>query len=338
MARDQRRARAAQLTRAPARPGRVRFYGSVVPADSFREDLIAGLSLPQKQIPPKYFYDGTGSRLFDRICRLAEYYPTRAELAITRAHLAAIARFAGPGCELIEYGSGASRKTRLLIRALRPAAYVPVDISEAALAAAAGRLAREFGWLHIFAVVGDFTQPLRLPVFRARPGRRRVVYFPGSTIGNFTPEDAQAFLRMTRGQVGGTGAMLVGVDLKKDANLLHAAYNDGRGVTAAFNVNLLGRANRELGADFNLRRFRHYAFYNPALSRIEMHLVSLARQSVNVGEHRFAFEPGETIHSENSYKYTVEEFAALAAEAGFRAERVWRDKGERFALFGLVAA
>jgi dimethylhistidine N-methyltransferase len=338
VARDQRRTRAAQLARVPARPGRVRFYGSVVPADSFREDLIAGLSQPQKQIPPKYFYDAQGSRLFDRICRLAEYYPTRAELAITRAHLAAIARFAGAGCELIEYGSGASRKTRLLIRALRPAAYVPVDIAEAALAAAARRLAREFGGLHIFAVVGDFTQPLRLPVFRARPGRRRVVYFPGSTIGNFTPEDAQAFLRMTRGQVGGAGAMLVGVDLKKDANLLHAAYNDAHGVTAAFNLNLLRRANRDLDADFNLKRFRHYAFYNPALGRIEMHLVSLARQSVGVGEHRFAFEAGETIHTENSYKYSLPEFTALAGEAGFRAERVWRDARERFAVFGLVAA
>ena len=339
MARDQRRARAARLgrARASARPGRVRFYGSVIPADSFREDLIAGLSQPQKQLPPKYFYDAAGSRLFDRICRLPEYYPTRTELAITRANLAAIARFAGAGCELIEYGSGASRKTRLLIRALRPAAYVPVDISEAALAGAAQRLAREFGWLHIFAVAGDFTQPLRLPVFRSRPGRRRIVYFPGSTIGNLTPEDAQAFLRMTRGQVGRAGAMLVGVDLKKDANLLHAAYNDARGVTAAFNLNLLARANRELGADFGLRRFRHYAFYNPARGRIEMHVVSLARQSVGVGEHRFAFEPGETIHTENSYKYAVEEFATLASEAGFRAERVWRDARARFALFGLVA-
>jgi L-histidine N-alpha-methyltransferase len=339
VARVQRRARAARLAgaRPPARAGRVRFYGSVVPAASFREDLIAGLSQPQKQLPPKYFYDAAGSRLFDRICRLPEYYPTRAELALTRANLAAIARFAGPGCELIEYGSGASRKTRLLIRALRPAAYVPVDISEAALAGAAQRLAREFGWLHIFAVAGDFTQPLRLPVFRARPGRRRIVYFPGSTIGNLTPEDAQAFLRMTRGQVGRAGAMLVGVDLKKDANLLHAAYNDARGVTAAFNLNLLARANRELGADFDLRRFRHYAFYNPAPGRIEMHLVSLARQAAGVGGHRFAFEAGETIHTENSYKYSLPEFTALAGDAGFRAARVWRDARARFALFGLVA-
>ena len=310
----------------------------MVPADSFREDVIAGLSQPHKALPPKYFYDAEGSRLFERICRLPEYYPTRAELSLTRRHLAAIARFAGRGCELIEYGSGASLKTRLLLRALRPWAYVPVDISQAALAAAAQRLSREFGWLHIFAVVGDFSQPLRLPVRRARAGRRRVVYFPGSTIGNLTPEEAQAFLRMTRGQVGRSGAMLVGVDLKKDANVLHAAYNDARGVTAAFNLNLLQRINRELGADFDLRRFRHYAFYNPQLGRIEMHLVSLERQPVNVGAYRFEFAPGETIHTENSYKYAGEEFAALAAEAGFRAERAWRDTQNRFALFGLVAA
>lgn len=299
--------------------------------------MIAGLSLPQKALPPKYFYDAAGSRLFERICRLPEYYPTRAELALTRRHLAAIARFAGKGCELIEYGSGTSLKTRLLIRALRPSVYVPVDISEAALAGAARGLAREFGWLHIFAVTGDFSQPLRLPVTRARAGRRRVVYFPGSTIGNLTPQEAQAFLKMTRGQVGRAGAMLVGVDLKKDPNALHAAYNDSRGVTAAFNLNLLQRINRELGAGFDLRQFRHYAFYNPQLGRIEMHLVSLVRQRVSLGDYRFEFAAGETIHTENSCKYSVEEFSALAAEAGFRTEKSWQDAQKRFALFGLVA-
>jgi len=303
-----------------------------------REDVIAGLSLPQKSLPPKYFYDAEGSRLFERICRLPEYYLTRAELSLTRAHLDAIARFAGRGCELVEYGSGASLKTRLLIRALGPSAYVPVDISAAALAGASRRLAREFPRLHLFAVTGDFSQPLRLPVFRARAARRRVVYFPGSTIGNLVPEEAQAFLKMTRGQVGRAGAMLVGVDLKKDASVLHAAYNDARGVTAAFNLNLLRRINRELGADFDLRRFRHYAFYNPAPGRIEMHLVSLRRQTVNVGAYRFEFAPGETIHTENSYKYSVVEFSALAADAGFRAAHVWQDARKRFALFGLVAA
>jgi dimethylhistidine N-methyltransferase len=321
-----------QRARRPA--GLVRFFGSVLAADSFREDAIAGLSLPHKALPPKYFYDAEGSRLFERICRLPEYYPTRAELSLTREHLADIARFAGRGCELIEYGSGASSKTRMLLRRLRPARYVPIDISPAALGGAARRLAREFPWLDIQPIIGDFSRPLRLPRAKAR----RVAYFPGSTIGNLTPEEAEAFLRMTRDHVGARGAMLVGVDLKKDANLLHAAYNDSRGVTAAFNLNILARINRELGGGFDLRRFRHYAFYNAPRGRVEMHLVSLAAQSVRVGPHRFSFERGETIHTENSYKYSVEEFRALAAEAGFERARVWTDRRGLFALHGLLAA
>ena len=226
----------------------------------------------------------------------------------------------------------------MLFRSLRPAAYVPVDISQAALHAAAKHLARRFAWLDILGVVGDFMQPLKLPVYRARSGRRRVVYFPGSTIGNLTPEEAHAFLRMSRGQIGGHGAMLVGVDPKKDANVLHAAYNDAKGVTAAFNLNLLARINRELGGDFDLRRFSHYAFYNAALGRIEMHLVSLAKQTANVGRHRFGFDVGESIHTENSCKYSVEEFRALARSAGFATEKVWCDKRRYFALFGMSAA
>jgi dimethylhistidine N-methyltransferase len=317
------------------RAARLVFSGSTVPADSFREDVIAGLSLPQKTLPPKYFYDAKGSRLFEAICRLKEYYPTRSELALTRGHIGAIARFAGKRSTLIEYGSGESVKSRLLIEALRPSAYVPVDISEHALRGAAARLRRRFGWLDILAVHGDFSQPLKIPVAQA-PGRR-VVYFPGSTIGNLTPQEAHAFLRMTRGQLGPRGAMLIGVDLKKDAALLHAAYNDAKGVTAAFNLNLLARINRELGADFRPRRFRHYAFYNPARGRIEMHLVSLAPQNVNVGNHRFAFEAGESIHTENSYKYSVGEFRALAASAGFKGEQVWLDPKGMFSLHGLVA-
>lgn len=312
----------------------------MVPADSFREDVIAGLSLPQKVLPPKYFYDAAGSRLFEAICRLKEYYPTRSELALTRAHLGAIARFAGKGSTLIEYGSGESVKSRLLIGALRPSAYIPVDISEHALRRAAAKLRRLFPWLDILAVHGDFSQPLKIPVSAGTRSfsSRRVVYFPGSTIGNLTPQEAHAFLRMTRGQVGPRGAMLIGVDLRKDANLLHAAYNDAKGVTAAFNLNLLARINRELGADFRPRRFRHYAFYNPARGRIEMHLVSLAAQNVNVGNHRFAFAAGESIHTENSYKYSIEEFRALAKSAGFRGEKVWLDPKGMFSLHGLVAS
>ena len=310
--------------------------GSAVPADGFREDVIAGLSLPQKVLPPKYFYDAQGSRLFEAICRLKEYYPTRAELALTRGHMGEIARFARQRGTLIEYGSGESVKSQLLIEALRPSAYIPVDISDDALRRAAAQLQRRFPWLRIRPVHGDFSRPLKIPVAQAKG--RRVVYFPGSTIGNLTPEEAHAFLRMTRGQVGPNGAMLVGVDLKKDANVLHAAYNDARGVTAAFNLNLLARINRELGGDFKLRRFRHYAFYNPALGRIEMHLVSLVPQDVNVGNHRFSFEAGESIHTENSYKYSIYGFKALARSAGFRGEKVWLDPKGLFALHGLVAA
>ncbi len=295
-----------------------------------REDVIAGLSLPQKALPPKYFYDAAGSKLFERICRLPEYYLTRAELSLTRAHLESIARFAGKGCELVEYGSGESLKTRLLIRALRPAAYLPVDISDTALRKAARQLGKDFPWLKTTPVLGDFSRPIELPRARAR----RVVYFPGSTIGNLDPEEAHAFLAMTRGQAG---RMLVGVDLKKDANVLHAAYNDSRRVTAAFNLNLLARINHELGANFDLRRFAHYAFYNAAAGRIEMHLVSLARQTVRVGKHRFGFDQGESIHTENSYKYSVDGFRALAGRAGYAGKKVWTDRRGLFALHGLTA-
>jgi len=292
--------------------------------------VIAGLALPQKALPPKYFYDDPGSRLFERICRLPEYYLTRTELALTKANIAAIARFAGRGCELVEYGSGESLKTRLLIRALRPAAYLPVDISQAALRGAAERLGREFPWLEIVPVNGDFSRPVELPRSRAP----RVVYFPGSTIGNLSPEEAHAFLSMTRGQAA---RMLVGVDLRNAATTLHAAYNDSRRVTAAFNLNLLARINRELGADFDPKSFEHYAFYNAAAGRIEMHLVSLTRQNVRIGRHRFAFEAGESIHTENSYKYSIEGFRALAAAAGYLGEKTWTDRRGLFALHALRA-
>ncbi len=295
---------------------------------SFRDDVVAGLSAPQKSLPPKYFYDAAGSRLFARICRLPEYYLTRAELALTRRHLAAIARFAGRCGQLIEYGSGEGVKSRLLIRALRPAVYVPIDISQDALGAAARALARKFPNLKIHPVLGDFSRPLQIPLLR----KPRLVYFPGSTIGNLTPEEAHAFLSMSRGVAA---RMLIGVDLKKDPALLHAAYNDAAGVTAAFNLNLLARINRELGADFDLRRWRHYAFYNPAEGRIEMHLVSMAAQKVALGGHRFYFAAGETIHTENSYKYSLESFRELAAKAGFSSAKVWTDRRGLFALHGL---
>ncbi len=323
-----------------ARRGSVSFHGESVPAGNFLDDVVAGLSLPRKALPPKYFYDPRGSELFEAICVLPEYYPTRAELALTRAHADDIARFAGAdgttGVELIEYGSGASTKTRVLIERLRPATYVPVDISGSALRGAAAHLSAGFPWLDIRAVTGDFGRPLALPDFGS--AGRKVVYFPGSTIGNFTPGEALAFLHMTRGLVGTGGAMLVGVDLKKDPNVLHAAYNDAQGITARFNLNLLERINSELGADFAVAAFAHYAFYNVPEGRIEMHLSSLGAQAVTLGTHRFRFEAGESIHTENSCKYSVGEFQALAAQAGFRGEAVWLDPEGLFSLHGLVAA
>jgi dimethylhistidine N-methyltransferase len=331
--RDQRERRSLEL-------GGVRFAGAQFApgpaAVNFRKDVLEGLARPQKALPPKYFYDGPGSRLFERICRLREYYPTRTELVITRRHLADITRFAGKGCALLEYGSGESLKTRLLLRALRPSVYMPVDISAPALHAAAKRLRRDFPRLGIVAITADFSHPLSIPAYRG--GGRRVVYFPGSTIGNLTHEEAQAFLKMTRAQVGPQGAMLVGVDLKKDANLLHAAYNDVKGVTAAFNLNLLARINRELGGDFDLGRFAHYAFYNPMAGRIEMHLVAREAHDVNIGNYRFHFSRGESIHTENSYKYSVPEFERLAANAGFRPAELWSDARGWFGVFGLRAA
>lgn len=326
---DRRRTGPEQLRSRAAHAVRWRFED--LPDTHFLDDVLAGLSRPQKALAPKYFYDAKGSALFEAICRQPEYYPTRTELALTRAHLAEIARFAGRGCELIEFGSGASVKTRLLIRRLRPAHYVAIDISQAALRHAAARLVREFPWLQMTAVVGDFSRPVDLP----RALGRRVAYFPGSTIGNLLPQEAEGFLHMTRALVGRGGALLVGVDCKKDANVLHAAYNDARGVTAAFNRNLLARMNVELGANFDLRRFRHYAFYNAARGRVEMHLVSLARQRVAIGRHRFEFDVGETIHTENSHKYSVAEFQAFARDAGFAPRKVWLDRRGLFALHGL---
>ena len=296
---------------------------------SFLEDVVTGLSLPQKALPPKYFYDAKGSKLFERICRLPEYYLTRAELSLTRENISSIARFAGRGCELLEYGSGESLKTRLLIRALRPKAYLPIDISISALEHAAARLGREFPWLRIVPIAADFSRPLDLPAAKGP----RTAYFPGSTIGNLTPDEAHGFLARARTHAS---RMLIGTDLKKDANVLHAAYNDSRGVTAAFNLNLLARINRELGANFELRRFAHYAFYNAPRGRIEMHLISLQEQKVRIGAHRFIFERGESIHTENSYKYSRSGFRTLAANAGFAQTRCWSDRKGLFALHGLT--
>lgn len=317
--------------------GIVRQYNLLTQQASFREDVLRGLAATQKSIPPKYFYDERGSQLFERICELPEYYPTRTEMAIMERHVEEMVQLLGPDVQLVEFGSGASVKTRLVVDRLEPSLYVPIDISESALREACKQLALMFPWLHISAVLADFARPLKLPEFVGIPVRRKAVYFPGSTIGNFTPDEALGFLQGVREMVGPGGMLLIGVDLKKEKRVLDAAYDDSQGVTAAFNLNLLERINRELGGDFQVKRFRHKAFYDEQKGWIEMHLESLYSQFVHVAGQRFDFRPGETIHTEISCKYAVEEFQALAARARFHAEKVWTDAANLFAVHGMMA-
>lgn len=312
------------------------FYDFKPASGTLLEDVIAGLSANPKALPPKYFYDKRGSQLFDAICDLPEYYPTRTELAMLEAASADVARRVGPRAEVIEYGSGSGRKTVTLLRALKPAAYIAIDISSEQLQSAVRELAAAFPDVRMAAVYADYSRPLDLPRIEGASALRRMIYFPGSTIGNFSVEESRAFLRNARALAGTGGAMLVGVDLKKDAAVLHAAYNDAQGVTAAFNLNLLARLNRELGADFDLDAFRHDAYYNESAGRIEMHLASLRDQQVTIGGHAFHFARGETIHTENSYKYAPAEFQALAREAGFEAEHCWVDPQALFSMHYLT--
>jgi dimethylhistidine N-methyltransferase len=300
------------------------------PTDCFRADVLAGLSRPQKQLPAKYFYDAAGSRLFDRITELPEYYPTRTELGILRKDAGEIAGRCGPHCLLVELGAGSLTKVRLLLDGLeRPAGYVPVDVSGDHLRSAAAVLADDYPDLDVRPVVADFTGPFALPEV---PAGRRVVFFPGSTIGNFEPPEADALLGRVARLVGPGGGLLLGVDLRKPVDVLERAYSDAAGVTAAFNRNLLVRINRELGGDFEPTAFRHRAFFNGEESRIEMHLVSERRQRVRVGPAAFDFRAGETIHTENSYKYDVADFADRAAECGLRLDKSWTDPRDWFAV------
>ncbi len=321
-------------------PGRVPylFHDLHPDAATFRDDVLNGLAAAPKALPPKYFYDARGSELFEAICELPEYYPTRTELAMMHAHAPRMARLLGPDCLLIEYGAGSGRKTRVLIEALAPAAYVAIDISRSALTQCAAELAAQYPRVRVAAVCADYSRPLQLPALEGIAPRRRVIYFPGSTIGNFTRADALKFLRHAQALAGAGGAMLVGVDVKKDAARLHAAYNDAQGVTAAFNLNLLTRINRELGGNFDLTAFEHHAFYDAALGRIEMHLRSLRAQTVSIAGRAFAFGAGETIHTENSCKYAVDEFQQLAREAGFAPEACWCDSEKLFSIHYLVNA
>lgn len=297
----------------------------------FMADVVAGLSAARKTLPSKYFYDERGSALFEAICDLPEYYLTRTETALLESAAADIARHISPGAALIEFGSGASVKTRLLLDAApQTAAYIPMDISEEALAHAAGAIRARFPALEVAPLVGDFTQPIELPA--AANGRPRTGFFPGSTIGNFPPDAAVAFLNVARQLLGQGAQFIVGIDLAKDERVLLDAYDDSRGVTAAFNLNVLERINRELGGAIDVSAFDHRAVWNPAESRMEMHLVSRVDQTLVVGEHRFAMTAGETIHTENSYKFTLEGFAALAARAGWRVGHQWLSPEPAFAV------
>jgi dimethylhistidine N-methyltransferase len=301
-------------------------------AERLLEDVVRGLSARRKWLPPKWLYDARGSALYELICEQPEYYPARTELGILERDAAEIARAIGPSALVFEFGAGSGRKTALLLSALaRPAAYVPVDISGDTLLAAAEALVRQFPRLEIRPVVADFTRPLDLPL-EDLPARRRVAYFPGSTIGNFDPPEAVALLREMARHAGSGGALVIGVDLAKDAATLVRAYDDARGVTAAFDLNLLTRMNRELGADFRLSAFRHRAIWDPRRSRIEMHLESRERQLVEIAGRRFAFEEGETIHTESAYKWEPRAFDALAMIAGWRPERTWTDERAWFAV------
>lgn len=308
------------------------------PVARFRADVLAGLAGSPKTLPCKYLYDDRGSRLFDRICDLPEYYPTRTELGILRRHAGDMAADLGDGCLVVEYGSGSSFKTPLLLERLRhPAGYVPVDISREPLLASAAAIGRRFPGLEVLPVWADFTADFAVPATRRAP-RRRAVFFPGSTIGNFGPPEAISLMEGIAARCGPGGGFLVGVDLRKSKAILEPAYDDAAGVTAAFNRNLLARINRELGADFDPTAFDHRAVFNETHSRVEMHLVSRRRQTVHIDNVAVRFAAGESICTEHSHKYTPAAFRDLARAAGLVVRRVWTDDARLFSVQYLEVA
>jgi L-histidine Nalpha-methyltransferase len=312
-----------------------RPVGNLGLCDDFLFEAIAGLSQPQKTLPCKFLYDEEGSKLFNEICELEEYYPTRTEDQILRENINEIASLIGPECRLVEFGSGSSTKTRHLLTHLPSlCGYVPIDISGEQLRESAEQLAVEFPGLEINPLEADYGNISELPLTKRKP-RRTVGFFPGSTIGNFDPAAAVAFLRSIAFLCGEDGGLLIGVDRKKPKRILEPAYNDRKGVTARFNLGILARANRELGADFNLSAFRHHAPYNEDMGRIEMHLVSERAQTVHLDSHEFSFEEGEHITTEYSYKYSLPGFAGVALKAGFRLVKNWEDRNHLFSVLFL---
>jgi len=303
------------------------------------EEVMRGLRASPKQLPCKFFYDDVGAALFERICTLDEYYPTRTELAILRRHVHEMAAWIGPDARIVEFGSGSGDKTRVLLRALEAVIeYVPIDIAEKQLAEFSTQLHLEMPALQVRPINADYTQPVRLP-WRGSAART-VVFFPGSTIGNFQPDQARQFLRNAANLAGPAGGLLIGVDLKKDRQIIERAYNDAEGVTAAFNLNILSHVNRLCDADFNVQAFRHRAFYNETCGRIEMHLVSRRAQCVTLARTSapqfVTFQAGESIVTEYSYKYSITDFERLAYSAGWTPVSRWQDENERFAVFALA--
>lgn len=307
-------------------------------SDNDEDDILSGLREAQKRISPKYLYDESGSRLFEAICLQPEYYPTRTEVGIMESNIGEISDLIGPRASIIEFGSGSSIKTRLLLEHLtEPAVYVPVDISREPLARAAAEIATEFTQLEVLPVCADFTRPFELPDPRVMP-ERNLVFFPGSTIGNFGKPEAIDLLRVMREEAKDDGALLIGVDLEKPKEILEPAYNDAAGVTAAFNLNLLKRLNREYAANFDLEAFRHSAIYDAENGRIEMRLVSLETQQIDVAGERFMLNEGEYIVTEHSYKYSVDRFESMSRSAGFSLKSVWTDPQNLFSVQYLEAA
>ena len=320
-------------------PPNLGFHDLKPTLECFQAAVLDGLAQKPKRLPSKFFYDRHGSALFDAITAQPEYYPTRTEIGLLRRHGGEMAELLGADLLLIELGSGSDVKIRVLLDALQPKVYMPVDISYEYLLQTATAIARDYPALSVQAVCADYTQPLALPeVLSEIGGVRRAVFFPGSSIGNYEPDQAVALLRRIAVLLGRGGRLLIGVDLKKAPALLHAAYNDSLGVTDAFNRNLLVRVNRELGGDFDPGTFEHCAFYDRALGRIEMHLVARVAQRVQINGHSFDFAPGESIHTENSYKYSVAEFQALAVAGGYTGERVWQDDAALFSVHCLRVA
>jgi dimethylhistidine N-methyltransferase len=305
---------------------------------TFRDEVLAGLSKSSRQLPCKFFYDEHGAQLFRQICELPEYYVTRTEIEILRLHGAEMAEALGPQIELIGLGTGAGTKTRILLEELeRPAVYVPIDISKEQLEKSSERFRQTFPDLQILPVAADYLEPFELPLPR-QLSSRSVIYFPGSTIGNFEPDDASEFLSRLVELVGEGGGLLIGIDLQKDRHVIEAAYNDSAGVTAKFNKNLLARINRELGSDFDLAHWQHYAIYNPAEGRIEIYLISEIDQIVRIGDQSFEFRAGEKILTEYSYKHTISGFIMLARQAGFEFQQVWTDDERWFGVFYFTVA